>query len=65
MKFKRALLAASIFGFYSGAASADIIIGNNLNSNVGSNSTINALYSGNRGTNCGGDQIRVDLIAKG
>lgn len=35
---------------------ADIIIGNDLNSNVSSNSAINPLFAGNRGTNGGGDQ---------
>ncbi|MBV1919900.1 MAG: hypothetical protein KUG73_04405 [Pseudomonadales bacterium] len=56
MNFKRTLLAASILSFYSGIASADIIVGTDLNSNAGSNHLINALYSGNRGTNGGGDQ---------
>ena len=56
MNFKRTLIAASILSFYSASTSADIIIGSDLNSNAGSNHTINALYSGNRGTNGGGDQ---------
>ena len=56
MNFKRTLLAASILSMYSGITSADIIVGTDLNSSTGSNDIINALYSGNRGDNGGGDQ---------
>ena len=35
---------------------ADIIVGSDLNSSNGANAVINSLYSGNRGSNGGGDQ---------
>lgn len=56
MKTKLKVLAASILCTCAGLSFAETIIGNDLNSSVGANSAINALYSGNQGTNGGGDQ---------
>ena len=55
-RFKRTLLAATILSSLSGYLQADTIIGKDINSNVGPNETINALYSANRGSNGGSDQ---------
>jgi hypothetical protein len=56
MNTKLTILAASILCAYSGLSAADIIVGTDLNSTQGANSTINQIYSGNRGSNGGGDQ---------
>ena len=56
MNSNKSVLAASILCAFSGLASADMIVGNDLNSNNGENEVINTLYSGNRGSNGGGDQ---------
>lgn len=56
MKLTQSILAASILASIAGMAHADIYVGNDLNSNSGTNDTINQLYSGNRGSNGGGDQ---------
>jgi hypothetical protein len=54
-RLKRTLLATAIFSSLSGFLHADIIIGKDINSNVGPDETINALYSANRGSEGGGD----------
>lgn len=61
MNTKLTFLAASILCACSSVASAEVIggevmVGNDLNSSNGANATINQLYSGNRGSNGGGDQ---------
>ena len=55
-RLKRTLLATAIVSSLSGYLHADILIGKDINSNVGPNETINVLYSANRGSNGGGDQ---------
>jgi hypothetical protein len=55
-QFKHALLVTAIIGGLSSNLNAEVILGNDLNSSQGSNETINALYSANRGSNGGGDQ---------
>ncbi len=54
-RLKRTLLTTAIFSSLSGFLHADIIIGKDINSNVGPDETINALYSANRGSEGGGD----------
>ncbi|MGB3623799.1 hypothetical protein FT643_05020 [Ketobacter sp. MCCC 1A13808] len=56
MTSRYSILAAAILSVSSGLAGAEIIVGNDLNSSNGANSTINALFSANRGSNGGGDQ---------
>lgn len=55
-QFKKALLATAIISGLSANLNAEVVIGNDLNSSAGSNETINALYSANRGSEGGGDQ---------
>ena len=55
-QFKKALTNITILSALSGPLLADVIVANDLNSSAGTNETINSLYSGNRGTNGGGDQ---------
>ena len=54
--FNKAVLATAIMSSLCTQVSAGVIQGNDLNSSVGLNETINSLYSANRGTNGGGDQ---------
>lgn len=59
MKIKRSTLMATIISAAAVGAPlshAEVILGSDLNSSAGANSTINAIYSANRGTNGGGDQ---------
>lgn len=56
MNTRHSLLAAALLCATTNLANADIITGNDLSSINGANNTINQLYSGNRGTNGGGDQ---------
>lgn len=53
---KKALLSTIIFAAFSATANADLFVASDLNSSEGSNEAINSLYSGNLGTNGGGDQ---------
>lgn len=48
-QFKRTLLMATILGGLSSTLQAETIIGKDINSNIGPNETINALYSANQG----------------
>ena len=56
MKTQCFLLTASLLCATASLVSAGVIVGNDINSANGANETINQLYSGNRGTNGGGDQ---------
>lgn len=59
MKRNKSILAKTVFMISCGLPSismADVVVGKDLNSSKGENSTINALYSGNRGSKGGGDQ---------
>lgn len=59
MKRNKSILAKTVFMISCGLPSismADVVVGSDLNSSKGENSTINALYSGNRGSKGGGDQ---------
>ena len=56
MKISYSILAASLLCIGATSTHADIIIGNDLNSSNGANPSINQLFSGNRGSNGGGDQ---------
>lgn len=49
-------LTTTLLGLSSGTTHAETIVGNDLNSAAGANAEINQLYSGNRGSNGGGDQ---------
>lgn len=51
-----ALTALSLACSLPFSAHAEVIVGSDLNSNAGANADINALFSGNRGSNGGGDQ---------
>lgn len=55
-RFKRPLLATALLSSLSAFVHAEVIIGKDINSNVGPNDAINELYSANRGSNGGGDQ---------
>ncbi len=54
--FLGGLLFGSLLIGTSSSSTADVIIGTDLNSTVGSNTAVNQLYSANRGSNGGGDQ---------
>lgn len=56
MTFNRTLFATSLVASLSTLASADVLVGNDINSANGANSAINQIYSGNRGNKGGGDQ---------
>ena len=53
---KHILLATTFLGGLNANLNASVIQGHDLNSSEGANETINSLYSGNRGSNGGGDQ---------
>jgi hypothetical protein len=54
----RTLLATAMLGSLSGYLHADTIIGKDININNGPTERINKIFSGNKGTNGGGDQSR-------